>query len=1399
MALRRGLLLCIATFHIVLALPFLADTSDAESHGRHDAERRLTSDEADRANEVITMSAGGRRFQLGGLYDARTDTAISGFFWQPSVLEKHTYRTPASFTQVEVGTTDTIRAKQELMKIDAEMALTKQLTAGTLNVKSSFNFIEHKRSTSQSIQMTAAFFTRTAHEQLDAFSDTMLQKKSGFILGAEPCPASTEEEKKACQKATHVVTAVTWGANVFATFESFYRNTYERDRTHFYLKTKLKQPADMDLEAELDYLSDDELAERSNQTKVLIYGDFRLDREMPTSVDDAISFFRALPEQTDTLFGDGVPMEVVLTPLSWFDNTAAKLQRKINADTTQRFLQIYEGLESSEALLSDLVNRQYGGFRAWKVSADAYFNDFRKFKSKFSLDLFETMSNYKAGYIDQSALEDLELAYLDSAYTESRVMNEVERRRDTIINLMSLVSEFKDAQVTFAQHLSDFFAPTFDARFDRVYALILVGFNPNADRSGIARVRDFINLARSRLSSNGQEGVKHCVERAAYNDPDAIECSEQLGFVAIHVTSFCQDFCRPGFCQLDPAGNQTCPSAEPDMPTGCWLGEEDAETLRCHVSKHVGKCSANKSSEHHITNNNRPFSDCWCACPKTQVIEYYRSQPAKRLTDELPRPPREPKILEVVGHDVPERLPFKQTAMLHLDPSHFDNARNYRVTLLWDEPVQDGAIAKFHERQAVQETVERDEWIPLRNLAAGRSYRLEVQGLSKQGAGRPAVLPGAFQAAHRMATVTYVPVGKRPATPRYNEGPGWLPSRTVIQLSVRAKYAIESATVHEVFAEPGNISRMTFDSSDEPLLTCMDPDQDTVSETMIECYMAFDSLAIDMDKKLQLRVWDITGLLAAISDISLLLPSKASCKNWGTRNLFCPTDSSCVTACSSCEIGMIAKDGECSRVTCPNGQIWCPAREMCLNSTARPADVCEDYCRDGPGQDGMGATLEMVEDELVCLSRCNVSMGNGLTSALVKRGETLLIKCEGDWYTAQGTNTTFTCPAVNLTEDDLSFVYDETAVMKHTNGKSLPECRRCPADQVYDEKSGICRFERGAASGWNFATGGDFDEVWSSSVAAPPFESIGSPQFSRVTPGAGGSTFALQLHRGGIRQKVSQQLLNMSTSEASPPPPESIWRGSVLYQVVNFGTTDSQLCLRDRLGVEPVCVALVAETAGVRDTRWQMAEVRLVASQIAELLAVEVYAGARDLSDTVAVIKIDRLAVEKISDDDGDSAYSPKDIVRAGWEPLKGMIAYFRGECPEGWQRNREADGRVTKAATDPSHVGSTQGIPLSHKEQLVIRDVPSHAHQIASLATTDDTHRHIVGVNSPTWYTSSNNGAGTHRHSSTFGDHINYASDYNTHSHTVPAHSTDTTGDSDGVDVTMPYVEYMSCIFVGF
>ena len=112
---------------------------------------------------------------------------------------------------------------------------------------------------------------------------------------------------------------------------------------------------------------------------------------------------------------------------------------------------------------------------------------------------------------------------------------------------MALYSQLDDAGVEFAENLDDFYRPTFDTRFEHVYALAIVGINPASNRSCINTIRDFVALANAHKKNIATDGINHCSKkrkRVVTNN----SCIEPEAFVAIHFDSFCGYFCDAQFC-----------------------------------------------------------------------------------------------------------------------------------------------------------------------------------------------------------------------------------------------------------------------------------------------------------------------------------------------------------------------------------------------------------------------------------------------------------------------------------------------------------------------------------------------------------------------------------------------------------------------------------------------------------------------------------------------------------------------------------------------------------------------------------------------------------------------------------------------------------------------------------
>merc|ERR1711957_950438 len=216
-----------------------------------------------------------------------------------------------------------------------------------------------------------------------------------------------------------------------------------------------------------------------------------------------MKFIKELPKNTATLLendGIGVPMEITLTPLVWVDSTAAKLKRKIGNDLLQELIEIYGDLEKSSSHIMDVHSMRYDGYTSWKQSMDTFYKSFNQYAVKLSQRIHTAATKYISGNGNITSIGNIQSDYWspNNPFNLVSVINKCEEKQDDITSLLALSSEFKSAGIVFAEHLSDFYAPTFDSRFDIVYGLVVVGMNPNNDRDSIALVREFIDLASSR-------------------------------------------------------------------------------------------------------------------------------------------------------------------------------------------------------------------------------------------------------------------------------------------------------------------------------------------------------------------------------------------------------------------------------------------------------------------------------------------------------------------------------------------------------------------------------------------------------------------------------------------------------------------------------------------------------------------------------------------------------------------------------------------------------------------------------------------------------------------------------------------------------------------------------------
>jgi len=262
-------------------------------------------DHSDEKGFMINMRDMGRRMTLGEMYDARTDTVVAGYLWPDlwtdDKLSSQVVEIPAKFSEYKFVQNDRWSDKMELLDIYGELSLS--LKGGMIKGKGSISYIDSKKTTTKSVRMSCKYSVRTVKRKINAFSQPLI---NAMIPHASPI----------YERATHVVTGVTWGADSIVSFEHAFSNNDDK----FYIKATLELSLKMttfEVSGKAAVTFDKKQQETINSTNVYVFGDVLADNtRLPTTPAEAMEFVQKLNELAAGA-NIGVPMELEMTPISW--------------------------------------------------------------------------------------------------------------------------------------------------------------------------------------------------------------------------------------------------------------------------------------------------------------------------------------------------------------------------------------------------------------------------------------------------------------------------------------------------------------------------------------------------------------------------------------------------------------------------------------------------------------------------------------------------------------------------------------------------------------------------------------------------------------------------------------------------------------------------------------------------------------------------------------------------------------------------------------------------------------------------------------------------------------------------------------------------------------------------
>ncbi|CAM5095420.1 unnamed protein product [Eretmochelys imbricata] len=344
------------------------------------------------SDDTIAMPALGRPFQLGMLYDCRSDALIPGItLWGLEQLRKDVNTKPQPKTEFEIIASDTIEEKANALNVTA--SLKASFLGGLVEVSGSAKYLNDTKKSKQQARITLQYSATTNFEQL-----TMNH------LGPENVsyPAVFDQGT-----ATHVVTAVLYGAQAFFVFDREVSSSENVREIEGKLQIAIKKIPMFSIEGEGAVKMDE--SEKLNAAKFncKFHGDFALERN-PTNFEDAMQTYSTLPKLLGAQGEKAVPVRVWLYPLTKLDSRAARLVREISFSLISDAQTALEELAEVNMRCNDMVKSPIAtSFPEIKLKIQQFRDLCKQHRQTFQKQLAGLLPLIRGGGKEEGGLVDI--------------------------------------------------------------------------------------------------------------------------------------------------------------------------------------------------------------------------------------------------------------------------------------------------------------------------------------------------------------------------------------------------------------------------------------------------------------------------------------------------------------------------------------------------------------------------------------------------------------------------------------------------------------------------------------------------------------------------------------------------------------------------------------------------------------------------------------------------------------------------------------------------------------------------------------------------------------------------------------------------------------------------------
>ncbi|XP_073683617.1 neoverrucotoxin subunit alpha-like [Garra rufa] len=451
------------------------------------------------------VAALGRPLFPGMLYDCRSDSFIPGVtLWDKKSLSEDLDSHPQLQTDLKFSSSDSLSSKSSLLDVSASVKAS--FMGGLVEVGGSAKYLCDTKSSNHQSRVTMYYNETSRFDQL-----TMTQL--GKITYLQVFDQKT---------ATHVVTAVLYGAQAFMVFDQMSSQDEKKQEIEGQLKVMVKKLPGFSIEGEGSVkMTEDEKRITENIT-CTFHGDFHLEQS-PTTYMEALNVYKRLPTLLKENPQNAVPVKVWLYPLHLLDTKAARLEREISTNLISNTEDVMEELEEVERRYNDLSRITIvNAFGDIEERLHSFQESFSIYKTVLQKAVARVLPAIRGGGEKEQSLEDILKIHYSSPFNADKLNQWL---HDAKSELHILDSHTKTLEQIRIEDLDGLNAILLDPDIDVVVCLTFTSLK--YEDPYLPSLKKFLSSDTFKKLDGKKSGPSVASDRKWFNNPDVIKKMRQ--------------------------------------------------------------------------------------------------------------------------------------------------------------------------------------------------------------------------------------------------------------------------------------------------------------------------------------------------------------------------------------------------------------------------------------------------------------------------------------------------------------------------------------------------------------------------------------------------------------------------------------------------------------------------------------------------------------------------------------------------------------------------------------------------------------------------------------------------------------------------------------------------------